>query len=77
MVIVNTHEAKTHFSRLLRRAAAGEEVVIANAGEPVARLVRYETPSEPRIPGSLAGQITIHDGFDELPPGFAEVFLPE
>lgn len=77
MVVVNTHEAKTHFSRLLRRAAAGEEVVIANAGEPIARLVPYVASTEPRTPGSLAGQITIHEGFEELPPEFVDAFLAE
>ena len=42
MVKVNTHEAKTHLSRLLERVAEGEEIVIAKAGKPVAKLVPYQ-----------------------------------
>jgi prevent-host-death family protein len=74
MVVVNVHEAKTHLSRLLKRAAAGEEVVVASAGRPVAKIVPYDEPLEPRTPGMLAGEIEIADDFDELPPGFAEAF---
>jgi prevent-host-death family protein len=70
---VNVHEAKTHLSRLLERVEAGEEVVIARAGKPVARLVPATQP-RPRVPGSLAGQIVIHPDFDELPPEFEEAF---
>lgn len=58
MKTVNTHEAKTHLSRLLDEAAAGEEIVIAKAGVPVAKLVRYETTRQPRKLGILRGQIT-------------------
>ena len=51
-VIVNVHEAKTHFSKLLERAHAGEEITIAKAGKPYARLVRIENaPKVRRIPG--------------------------
>jgi prevent-host-death family protein len=72
--VVGIYEAKTHFSKLVRRAAAGEEVVIASAGNPVAKLVAYSPPSAPRKPGVLAGQIEIKPGFDELPPGFEGAF---
>lgn len=57
MKVVNTHEAKTHLSRLLDEAAAGEEIVIAKAGHPVARLVRYEIAKKPRKLGVLKGKI--------------------
>jgi prevent-host-death family protein len=70
--IVGVHEAKTHFSKLLRKAEAGEEIVVASSGKPVAKLVRYESV-EMRKPGLLAGRVTIKPGFDELPGGF-EVF---
>lgn len=50
------HEAKTHLSRLLERVTAGEEIVIARAGTPVAKLVAYGAP-EPRKLGTLAGKI--------------------
>lgn len=51
--IVNVHEAKTHFSKLLERAHAGEEITIAKAGKPYARLVRIEAAPQPfeRQPG--------------------------
>lgn len=50
--IVNVHEAKTHFSKLLDRAHAGEEIIVAKAGKPYARLVKIEeAPKAPRRPG--------------------------
>ena len=61
--IVNVHEAKTHFSRLLDRVAAGDEVTIAKAGKPVARLVPAHAPTE-RILGLDRGRVTIADDFD-------------
>lgn len=57
MKVVNTHEAKTHLSRLLDEAAAGEEIVIAKAGKPVARLVAMEAGRKPRTLGAMAGRI--------------------
>ena len=62
---VNVHEAKTHLSRLIDRAAEGEEVVIARAGKPVARLVAYTPSVERRVPGQWKGKIKILPGFDE------------
>ncbi|GAB6090733.1 type II toxin-antitoxin system Phd/YefM family antitoxin [Spirochaeta dissipatitropha] len=50
MIVVNIHEAKTHFSKLVDRAHGGEEVVVAKAGRPWARLVPLETKKE-RVPG--------------------------
>ncbi len=55
MATINVHAAKTHFSRLLERVEQGEEVVIARAGKPVARLVPMEPAAEPRRPGSARG----------------------
>lgn len=46
--IINVHEAKTHFSRLLDRAHAGEEIILAKAGKPYAKLVPFSDPSKPR-----------------------------
>ncbi|MCP9490126.1 MAG: type II toxin-antitoxin system Phd/YefM family antitoxin [Solirubrobacteraceae bacterium MAG38_C4-C5] len=62
---VSIHEAKTHLSRLIARAEAGEEVVIRRGPTPVAKLTAYEPPREPREPGGLEGQIWIADDFDE------------
>ena len=57
MKMVNTHEAKTHLSRLLDDASAGVEIVIAKAGQPIARLVRYESSKKTRELGRLAGKV--------------------
>jgi prevent-host-death family protein len=65
MATVNVHEAKTHLSRLLARVAAGEEVVIARAGRPVARLVPIDA-QEPRKPGLAEGRLT-NAFFEPLP----------
>ena len=51
----NTYEARTHLSRLIERAAAGEEIVIARAGEPLVKLVPYRR--EPRVPGMVSAQV--------------------
>ncbi|MBV8199235.1 MAG: type II toxin-antitoxin system Phd/YefM family antitoxin [Acidobacteria bacterium] len=67
MAEINIHEAKTHLSRLLRRVAAGEDIVIARAGKPVARLVPVPEPQRPRELGKDRGKIWIADDFDELP----------
>ena len=70
---VTVHEAKTHLSRLLRRVAAGEEVVIARSGTPVARLVRIEHGA-PRTLGRDRGMVQVPDDFDDLPVEIAEDF---
>jgi len=75
--VVGVYEAKTHLSKLVRRVAAGEEVIIASAGTPVAKLVGYSPLSVPRKPGLLKGQIEIKPGFDEPPLGFEEAFGAE
>ena len=73
MDIVNVHQAKTHLSRLLERAAQGEEVIIGRNGKPVARLVPYR--AQRRAPGRLKGKIVIGDDFDDpLPSPIAEAF---
>ncbi len=72
---VNTHEAKTQFSRLLRRVAAGEEITIANRGVPVARLVPAAASGAKRKLGTFAGQITISEDFDApLPEALLTAF---
>ena len=61
---VNVHEAKTHLSRLLARGEAGEEIVIAKAGKPIARLIPYEKRPPRRLPGSAKGKVCIHPDFE-------------
>ena len=64
METVNIHEAKTQLSRLIERVKAGEEVVIAKAGKPVARLVAVDPAGTVRKPGSLKGRIRIGPDFN-------------
>ena len=72
MVVVNVHEAKTHLSRLLDRAHVGEEIIIAKAGKPFARLVPLEVPEE-RVPARYPERI--RDSFyDELPESELEAW---
>ena len=65
MTIYNIHEAKTHFSKLLERVLNGEEVIIAKAGKPVARILPVVTDVSPRKPGHDAGKIVIAPNFDD------------
>jgi prevent-host-death family protein len=68
MHTVNIHEAKTHLSRLIERAAKGESFVIAKAGKPMVRVVAIDTPNvgETRRVGFLAGQFSVPDDFDRM-----------
>ena len=63
MTTLNIHAAKTHFSRLIEEVAEGEEIVIAKAGKPVARLVPIEKPAK-RALGLLKGRLKVPDDFD-------------
>jgi prevent-host-death family protein len=74
---VNIHEAKTHFSKLLQRVAAGEEVIIARAGVPVAKIVPVEAAPAKRQLGLYRGQIWMADDFDTLPDDLMAAFYGE
>jgi prevent-host-death family protein len=74
MYITNITEVKAHFSALIEKVPAGEEIIIGKSGKPVAKLVRYERREESRQPGTLKGKIKIADDFDELPDDIAEAF---
>lgn len=66
---VNIHEAKTHLSRLLRRVQAGEEIVIASNGRPIAKLVPISPPPQERVPGSGTDFVLwMLDDFDDPMP---------
>jgi prevent-host-death family protein len=65
---VNVHEAKTHLSRLLDRAHAGEEIIIAKGGKPYARLLPLQQREPKREAGTLRGLIEIGDDFFEPLP---------
>jgi prevent-host-death family protein len=72
---VNVHEAKTHLSKLLERVARGEEIVIAKAGRPVAKLVPARPASARRVPGGARGTIRMRPDFDEpLPEDLQSAF---
>jgi prevent-host-death family protein len=70
------HEAKTHLSKLVERAEAGEDVVIQRNGKPVARLVPVldELRSLATVRGAWRGRVRMADDFDELPEDIADAF---
>jgi prevent-host-death family protein len=75
MRIVNIHAAKTHLSRLVEEAAAGQDIVIAKAGRPVARLTAVEAPRAAGIFGAWKGKVRIRKDFDApLPTEIAQGF---
>lgn len=74
MTITNIHDAKSQLSKLLEKAAAGEEVIIAKAGKPVARLIAYAPLSRPRQPGFWKGKVKIARDFDALPEAIGRAF---
>jgi prevent-host-death family protein len=76
MTVVNVHAAKTNFSRLVDQAAAGAEIIIAKAGQPVAKLVPLSAPKrEKRRLGLLAGRAIIPADFDApLPDEVIDAF---
>jgi len=68
VMVVNIHEAKTQLSRLLARVATGEEIVIARAGEPIARLAPLAKRSKRRVLGQDEGLFEVPDDFDDPLP---------
>lgn len=75
MATFSVREAKTHLSRLLVRVQAGEEIVIARRGKPVARLVGYRSSRPVRRFGTLRGCLTVNDSeFDPLPESELEAW---
>jgi prevent-host-death family protein len=75
MRTVNIHAAKTHLSRLIEDAAGGEEIIIAKAGKPVARLCALEAPKRRRVLGLLKGKLHLPDDYEApLPEDVAASF---
>ena len=73
MVQVNIHEAKTHLSALVEKAAKGEYFVIAKSGKPMVKVIPYsQSTASPSRVGFMQGEITVPDDFDEM--GSEEVF---
>ncbi len=71
---VNIHDAKTHFSRLVERVEAGEEITIARGGRPVARLVPLAARTQSRLPGLWRGRVRIGADFDEADEALLDAF---
>jgi prevent-host-death family protein len=75
MAQVGMHEAKTKLSQLVERAEAGEEIVIARNGKPVARLVPVQSANSlASVHGVLRGRVQLAEDFDELPDDIADAF---
>ncbi|MDF1596910.1 MAG: type II toxin-antitoxin system Phd/YefM family antitoxin [Acidimicrobiia bacterium] len=66
-IMPNIHEAKTHFSKLVQRAAAGEEIIITRSGVPMAKLVPFRETQTARVPGVWKGRVRIAADFDTTP----------
>lgn len=71
MQIVNIHEAKTHLSRLVERAARGESFIIAKAGQPMVKITAIDSPTGDQVRrlGFMAGQARVPDDFDTMEQG--------
>lgn len=65
MQIYNIHQAKTNLSKLIEKTSKGEEVIIAKAGKPVAKLSPYKEELKPRKPGLWKGKVWVADNFDD------------
>lgn len=74
MQIFNIHEAKTNLSNLIQKTLAGEDVVIAKAGKPVAKLVAYKEKLKPRKFGLWKGKVGVSDDFDDEDPEINKLF---
>lgn len=74
MQTINIHQAKTDLSKLIARTLTGEDVIIAKAGKPVAKLVAYREKVKPRKFGLLKGKIWISDDFDDEDPEINKLF---
>jgi len=77
MKITNIHQAKTHLSKLIERAVAGDSIIIAKAGTPIVQIIPYTPPKRSRTGGQWRGKVRIADDFDELPVEFLKAFYPK
>lgn len=78
MTIVNIHEAKTHFSKLIQQVLLGEEIIVAKSGVPLIKWTPYEKPMTKRKGGQLKGILIINDNFDDpLPDDLLKSFYGE
>lgn len=77
-MLVNIHDAKTHFSKLINQALNGDDIIIARSGKPLVRLIPYTTETEIRKGGQLRGLIEISENFnDDLPDDILKLFYED
>jgi prevent-host-death family protein len=74
MRIMNIHQAKTNLSKLIELVIAGEDVIIAKAGKPVAKLISYKNSQKNRVPGLWKNKIWISENFDDEDEGINKLF---
>lgn len=74
MKTINVQDAKTHLSRLMEEAAAGETIILGKHGKPMAKLTAYQPEKERRPLGGLEGRIRIAKDFDEEDPAVTALF---
>ncbi|WP_341760854.1 MULTISPECIES: type II toxin-antitoxin system prevent-host-death family antitoxin [unclassified Candidatus Tisiphia] len=75
MQIASIHEAKIHFSDLIKKVQEGEEVIICKAGRPTVKIIKYNALSIPRKAGVWKGKIKIAKDFDQLPQNLLASFM--
>lgn len=74
MQIINIHQAKTNLSKLIEKTQKGEDIIIAKAGKPVAKLTAYKEPLKPRKLGLWKGKVWVSPDFDEESDEINELF---
>lgn len=77
MKSINIHQAKTNLSQLIEKTLTGEEVIIAKAGKPVVKMVRYEMPLKTRKPGLWKGKVWMADDFNAEDEEINKLFYGE
>ena len=77
MQIINIHQAKTNLSKLIEQVNSGDDVIIAKAGKPVAKLIRYTKLKKNRVPGLWKGKIWVSDNFDDEDEEINNLFYGE
>lgn len=75
--IVNIHQAKTNLSKLIAKVQEGNEITLAKAGKPVAKIVAYKEKKLPRKPGILKGKIFVPDNFNDEDEEINKLFYGE
>lgn len=77
-MLVNIHDAKTHFSKIINQVLNGEEIIVARGGKPLVRLVPYEEETTERKGGQFKGLLTMSEDFDApLPEDLLKLFYGE